>query len=59
MLKESLGKKLKNAKSVNANSASAYQDIYDLTLNAIPSDFRSDGIFNISEINGIHSQLEI
>lgn len=61
MLKNSLGQKLSNAKSVNADSASAYQDFckeYDLILNAIPSGFHSDGIFNISEINGIHSQLE-
>lgn len=61
MLKISLGQKLKNAKSVNADSASAYQDFckeYNLILNAIPSGFHSDGIFNISEINGIHSQLE-
>lgn len=61
MLKNSLGQKLGNAKSVNADSASAYQDFckeYDLILNAIPSGFHSDGIFNISEINGIHSQLE-
>lgn len=61
MLKDSLGQKLDQAKSVNADSASAYQDFceeYNLTLNAIPSGFHSDGIFNISEINGIHSQLE-
>ena len=61
MLKESLGQKLSNVKSVNADSASAYQDFckeYHLTLNAIPSGFYSDGIFNISEINGVHSQLE-
>lgn len=61
MLKDSLGQKLSNAKSVNADSASAYQDFceeYNLTLNAIPSGFHSDGIYNISEINGVHSQLE-
>lgn len=61
MLKNSLGQKLGNAKSVNADSASAYQDFckeYDFILNAIPSGFHSDGIFNISDINGIHSQLE-
>ena len=61
MLKESLGQKIKHAKSVNADSASAYQGFckeYNLILNAIPSGFHSDGIFNISEINGIHSQLE-
>ena len=57
MLKESLGKKLNNAYAMNANSASAYQDCcekYNLILNAIPSGFHSDGIYNI----GIHSQLE-
>lgn len=61
MLNNSLGKKLKNAKSINADSASAYQDFcknHKLVLNAIPSGFHSDGIFNISEINGVHSQLE-
>lgn len=61
MLKKSLGLKLNNANSINADSASAYQEFcseYKLTLNAIPSGFHNDGIFNISEINGIHSQLE-
>ena len=61
MLNDSLGTKLHNAVSVNADSASAYQEFckkYNLKLNAIPSGFHSDGIFNISEINGIHSQLE-
>lgn len=61
MLKNSLGLKLHNAISINADSASAYQEFcneYNLTLNAIPSGFHSDGIFNIAEINGIHSQLE-
>lgn len=61
MLKISLGQKLNQAKSVNADSASAYQDFceeYNLTLHAIPSGFHSDGTFNISEINDIHSQLE-
>ena len=62
MLNNSLGQKLNNAKSINADSASAYQEFcqkYHLILNAIPSGFHSDGIYNISEINGIHSQLEI
>lgn len=61
MLKDALGQKLNNAKSINADSASAYQGFceeYNLILNAIPSGFHNDGIFNISEINGIHSQLE-
>ena len=59
MLKNSLGVKLDNAKSISADSA--YQKFcskYKLILNAIPSGFHSNGIFNISEINGIHSQLE-
>ena len=61
MLKDSLGQKLSNAKSVTADSASAYQGFcktYNLKLNAIPSGLHSNGISNISEINGIHSQLK-
>ena len=61
MLKKSLGLKINNAKSINADSASAYQEFckeYKITLNAIPSGFHNDGVFNIAEINGIHSQLE-
>ncbi len=61
MLNKSLGKKLNNAKSITADSASAYQEFCKnnhLTLNAIPSGFHENDIFNISEINGIHSQLE-
>lgn len=61
MLNDSLGKKLNNAKSINADSASAYQEFCkenNLILNAIPSGFYSEGIYNISEINRIHSQLE-
>ena len=61
MLRETLGQKLDNAKSISADSASAYQDFCKenhLVLNAIPSGFHSQGIFNISEINGVHSQLE-
>lgn len=61
MLKNSLGPKLNNAYTINADSASAYQEFckeHNLILNSIPSGFHSDGIFNISEINGIHSQLE-
>ena len=61
MLKDSLCLKLNNAKSINADSASAYQEFYSeykLALYAILSGFHNDGIFNISEINGIHSQIE-
>ncbi len=61
MLRKTIGQKLDNAKSINADSAGAYQDFCEennLILNAIPSGFHSDGIFSISEINGIHSQLE-
>ena len=61
MLNNSLGLKIKNATTINADSASAYQEFCrsnNLKLNAIPSGFHSNGTFNISEINGIHSQLE-
>lgn len=61
MLNNSLGFKIKNATTINADSASAYQEFCknnNLKLNAIPSGFHSNGIFNISEINGVHSQLE-
>ena len=62
MLENSLGKKLNNAKSINADSASAYQKFcleHNLKLNAVPSGFHSDGQINIAEINGVHSQLEV
>lgn len=62
MLENSLGKKLKNAKSINADSASAYQEFclkHNLKLNAVPSRFHSNGRINIAEINGVHSQLEV
>ncbi len=56
MLENSLGKKLNNAKSINADSASAYQKFClenNLKLNAVPSGFHSNGQ------NGVHSQLEV
>lgn len=62
MLENILGKKLKNAKSINVDSASAYQEFclkHNLKLNAVPSGFHSNGQINISEINGVHSQLEV
>lgn len=62
MLENSLGKKIKNAKSINADSASAYQKFcldHNLKLNAVPSGFHSNGQINIAEINGVHSQLEV
>ena len=62
MLEGSLGQKLDNAKLISADSASAYQDFCKdnrLILNAIPSRFHSNDIFNISEINGVHSQLKL
>ena len=61
MLKNSLGQKINKAKSITTDSASAYQEFCknnNLILNAIPSGFHSNDIYNISEINGIHSQLE-
>ena len=61
MLENSLGNKLKDAKSINADSASAYQEFcskHNLVLHAVPSGFHSNGQVNIAEINGVHSQLE-
>ena len=61
MLENSLGQKINKAKSVITDSASAYQQFCKdnkLILHAIPSGFHSDGIYNIAEINGVHSQLE-
>ncbi len=61
MLENSLGKKLEKAKSINADSASAYQDFcsnHNLKLQAVPSGCHSNGQINIAEINGVHSQLE-
>ena len=61
MLENSLGQKLIDAKSINADSASAYRDFcsnHNLTLLAVPSGFHSNGLINIAEINGVHSQLE-
>lgn len=61
MIENSLGKKLKNAIELNADSASAYQEFckcHNLKLNAVPSGFYSNGLINIAEINGVHSQLE-
>ena len=62
VLENSLDKKLNNGKSINADSASAYQKFcleHNLKLNAVPSGFHSDGQINIAEINGVHSQLEV
>ena len=62
MLENSLGKKLKYAKSIKADSASAYQEFcsnHNLNLFAVPSGFHSNGLINIAEINGVHSQLEV
>lgn len=61
MLEENIGEKVKKCTTVIADSASAYQSFchkHNLKLIAIPSGFHSDGINNISEINGVHSQLE-
>lgn len=61
MLNDSLGLKINKAISITTDSASAYQEFCknnNLVLNAVPSGFHSDGLINISEINGVHSQLE-
>ena len=57
MLEDSLGQKLDNVKSINADSLD-FCEGNQLILNAIHSGFHSNGIFNISEINVIHSKLE-
>ncbi len=49
-------------KSINADSASAYQKFcseHNLRLNTVPLCFHSNEKINISEINGVHSQLEV
>lgn len=61
MLENSLGAKIKNGKSINADSASEYQKFclnHSLKLNTVPSGFHSNVRINIAEINGVHSQLE-
>lgn len=52
MLENSLVKKLKNAKSINADSASAYQEFclkHNSKLNAVPSWFHSNGQISIEK----------
>lgn len=61
MLKECIGPRLGNVQIITTDSASAYQEFcssYNIELQAIPSGFHNDGIHNIAEINGVHSQLE-
>ena len=61
MLENALSDKVNNVKNFNTDSASAYRKFcknHSIKLNAIPSGKHSNGEINISEINGIHSQLE-
>jgi len=61
MLESSIGSKLKNVDILISDSASAYQKLcsnHNIKLQAVPSGFHSNGIINIAEINGVHSQLE-
>lgn len=61
MLEDGISPHLENVKKIIADSSSAYQEFcknHDLKLIAIPSHFHNDGIYNIAEINGVHSQLE-
>lgn len=61
MLEDSISPHLGSVKKITADSATAYQKFcknHDIKLIAIPSHFYSDGIYNIAEINGVHSQLE-
>ncbi|MCI6266088.1 MAG: IS1595 family transposase [Bacilli bacterium] len=62
MLEEQLGDKVENVDLITADSASAYQEFckkHNIKLIAIPSGFHNDGINNLAEINGLHSQLEV
>ena len=57
MLENSLENKLKDAKSINVDSTSAYQEFYskhNLLLYTVPSVFHSKGQVNMAEINGVH-----
>lgn len=61
MLEDSITPHLGSIKEITADSATAYQEFckkHNIKLIAIPSHFHSDGIYNIAEINGVHSQLE-
>lgn len=61
MLKQCIGPRINEIKTMTTDSASAYQEFcsnYNIELQAIPSGFHSNGNINIAEINGIHSQLE-
>jgi transposase-like protein len=62
MLENQLGSQINNVTSLTADSASAYQQFckdHNIELSAIPSSFHSNDLKNLSEINGIHSQLEV
>ena len=62
MLDEQLGDKVEKVDLITADSASAYQVFckkHNIKLVAIPSGFHNDGINNLAEINGLHSQLEV
>ncbi len=61
MLEDSISPHLGSVKKITADSATAYQEFcknHNLKLIAIPSHFHTNGVHNISEINGVHSQLE-
>ncbi len=61
MLDDSITPHLGSIKKIIADSATAYQEFcknHNLELIAIPSGFHNDGVYNIAEINGVHSQLE-
>lgn len=60
MLKDTLASHINNGSKIIADSASAYQE-FSKSLNcelvSIPSGFYSDGVYNLAEINNVHSQL--
>lgn len=62
MLDEQLSDKVEKVDLITADSASTYQVFckkHNIKLVAIPSGFHNDGINNLAEINGLHSQLEV
>ena len=61
MLESCLSSHLGNIKTLTSDSATAYIEFcnnHNIKLISIPSHFHSDGINNLAEINGVHSQLE-
>lgn len=61
MLEDCLNEKIEFVHTLTSDSASAYQEFckkHCIKLQTVPSGFHSDGMINIAQINGVHSQLE-